>query len=347
VQNMAAFFLFPAPASRVEIMPTQVLNGLYQVAVPTPFKVGPVNCYVTTSQPITLIDTGTHWDESRRVLQAELAELGLPIAEVQRIVITHAHADHYGLAAEIVRASGAEVWTHRHNRAMLEAYETIRAQRDVFYLQIMAEAGVPPEQRQRVADSRRSGNRHAEAVKIDRALEEGDEIEFADRVWRVYHTPGHAGGLICLFDAQSRVLLSNDHLLRDISSNPVVEPDPAGGPRPHRLVQYIQHLQRMADLEPSVAWTGHGHEIHDVHKTVRQRLHFHERRAQRILDLIGAEERSAFQIAEPLFGRLDGIDSFLALSETIGHLDWLEEQGRIAAVRRGEVIYWRKVIGRE
>ncbi len=142
-------------------------------------------------------------------------------------------------------------------------------------------------------------------MKVDRTLEEGDEIELADRAWRVYHTPGHAGGLICLFDPQSRVLLSNDHLLRDISSNPVVEPDPDGGPRPHRLVQYIQHMQRMADLEPSVAWTGHGHEIHDVHKIVRQRLHFHERRAQRILDLIGAEERSAYQIAEPLFGRLE------------------------------------------
>jgi glyoxylase-like metal-dependent hydrolase (beta-lactamase superfamily II) len=323
-------------------MPTQVLNGLYQIVIPTPFKVGPVNCYVTTTAPITLIDTGTKWDESRRALQIELAELDLKIENVQRIIITHAHADHYGLVAEIVRTSGAAVWTHRHNQATLEAYETIHAQRNAFYLQIMTEAGVPSEQRQRVADSRRSGNRYAEAVKIDRMLEEGDVIEMADRVWRVYHTPGHAGGLICLFDPETRVLLSNDHLLRDISSNPVVEPDPNGGLRPHRLVQYIQHMQRMVDLEPSVAWTGHGHEIHDVHKTVRQRLHFHERRAQRILDLIGAEERSAYQIAEPLFGRLEGIDSFLALSETIGHLDWLEEQGRIEAVRRDEVIYWKR-----
>jgi glyoxylase-like metal-dependent hydrolase (beta-lactamase superfamily II) len=141
------------------------------------------------------------------------------------------------------------------------------------------------------------------------------------------------------------VLLSNDHLLRDISSNPVVEPDPDGGPRPHRLVQYIQHMQRMAELEPSVAWTGHGHEVHDVHKVVQQRLHFHERRAQRLLDLIGAEDRSAYQIAEPLFGRLDGMESFLALSETIGHLDLLEEQGCIEAEQRDGVIYWRKASG--
>jgi glyoxylase-like metal-dependent hydrolase (beta-lactamase superfamily II) len=241
-----------------------------------------------------------------------------------------------------VRASNAEVWTHRHNRVQLEAYESIRAERNAFYMRIMAEAGAPLEERQRLADSRRNSDRHAETVRIDRDLDEGDGIELADRAWRVYHTPGHAGGLICLFEPISRVLLSNDHLLRDISSNPVIEPDPDGGPRPHRLVQYLYHMQRMVELEPVIAWTGHGHPIHDVHKVVRQRIHFHERRAQRILDMIGTEDRSAYQIAKPLFGRLSGTEAFLALSETIGHLDWLEEQGRIEAIKNDEVIYWRR-----
>jgi glyoxylase-like metal-dependent hydrolase (beta-lactamase superfamily II) len=323
-------------------MSSKVLEQLHQIVIPTPFKVGPVNCYVSTTDPITLIDTGTQGAESRVALEAELGELGLRVSDIRRVIITHAHADHYGQAADIVRASNAEVWTHRHNRVLLEAYETVRTQRNEFYAQIMTEAGVPPEQSRRVTDSRGSGGRNAEAVQVDRVVDEGAEIKLADGAWRVYHTPGHAGGLICLFDPIARVLLSNDHLLRDISSNPVIEPDPDGGPRPHRLVQYIQHMQRMADLEPVIAWTGHGQPIHDVHRVVRQRLHFHERRAQRIVDLIGAEERSAYQLAEPLFGRLSGTDAFLALSETIGHLDWLEEQERIKAIRRDEVIYWRR-----
>jgi hypothetical protein len=107
--------------------------------------------------------------------------------------------------------------------------------------------------------------------------------------------------------------------------------------------------------ESRAAWTGHGHPIHDVHKVVRQRLRFHERPAQRILNLIGTEERSVYQIAEPLFGRspsappprcggqgVSGTEAFLALSETIGHLDWLEEQGRIKMVKRDDVIHWRQ-----
>jgi glyoxylase-like metal-dependent hydrolase (beta-lactamase superfamily II) len=168
----------------------------------------------------------------------------------------------------------------------------------------------------------------------------------------VYHTPGHAGGLIVLFDPESRVLLSNDHLLRDISSNPVVEPAPDGGARPHRLVEYIYHLKRMVDLRPSIAWTGHGDPVHDVARLVKQRVAFHSRRAEKILDLLGTEDasptpsasagRSAYAIAEPLFGRLAGIDSFLALSETIGHLEWLQEQGRVASIERSGVVLWRR-----
>ncbi len=206
----------------------------------------------------------------------------------------------------------------------------------------MTESGVPVEERQRVADSRRVGDRFAESVPVTRTLDESEQVEFANRVWQVYHMPGHAGGLITFFDPESRVLLSNDHLLRDISSNPIVEPDPNGGPRPHRLVEYLYHLQRAVDLQPSIAWTSHGEPIHDVEKLVRQRFHFHERRAEKILGMIGDEERSAFEIAEPLFGRLNGVDSFLALSETIGHLDWLQEQGRVETSMREGVIYWRR-----
>ncbi len=103
----------------------------------------------------------------------------------------------------------------------------------------------------------------------------------------------------------------------------------------------------MADLGPGVAWTGHGPPIHEIDKTVRQKIHFHERRAQKIVDLITAEERSAYEIAGPLFGRREGVEAFLALSETIGYLDWLEEQGRSEAVWRNEVIYWRRFPGQD
>jgi glyoxylase-like metal-dependent hydrolase (beta-lactamase superfamily II) len=322
---------------------TLVMDQLYQLAVPTPFKVGPVNCYLAMNDPVTLIDTGTLYAKTRAELDRDLAQLGIARRDLQRIIVTHAHADHYGLAAELVGDSGAEVWTHRFNRPTLESYESDRRRSNEFYWQIMVESGVPEEERQRIAEGRHGGERYAGTVKVNRTIDEGDVIHVAGRDWRVYHTPGHAGGLICLFDPKARLLLSNDHLLRDISSNPVVEPSPEGGPRPHRLVEYIQHLQRMVELRPSIAWTGHGAPIDDVAQLVRQRLAFHARRADRILELIGLEEKSAYEIAQPLFGRLSGIDSLLALSETIGHLEWLQEQGRVRSAQREQIVWWQRV----
>ena len=322
--------------------PTQVLDQLYQITVPTPFPVGPINCYLAIDDPITLIDTGTLHPDTRAAMEAGLSALGVARRDIRRIIITHAHADHYGLAAELVRASGAEVLAHPFSRVTLEGHVRERERRSAFYQQVMIESGVPLAERQRVADGRRGGEKFAEAVKVDRTIDEGDTLHFAGRSWIVYHTPGHAGGLIVLFEPGSRLLLSNDHMLRDISSNPVVEPAPNGGPRPHRLVEYIYHMRRVLEWHPSVAWTAHGEPIYDVQQLVDQRLAFHTRRAERILGLMGDGDKTTYEIALPLFGRLNGVDSFLALSETIGHLEWLEEQGRVTSSRRGEVISWRR-----
>lgn len=322
-----------------------VLDCLYQLTLPTPFGVGPVNVYLATDDPVTLIDTGPRDDATRLTLDDELHALDLARSDIRRIFITHAHSDHYGLAAEIVRDSPqAEVWTHPYNRAWLEDYETERVSRLMFYNQILSESGVLPEDRERMAGGRRGVGRYAESVRVDHELNEGDRVRFASRNWNVLHMPGHAGGMLCFFDPDSRTLLSSDHLLRDISSNPIVEPPPnTGAPKPRRLVEYLREMQRAAELQPAIAWTGHGEPITDVNKLVRQRRHFHTRRAQRILEVIGDGESTAYQIAGPMFGKLGAIDSFLALSEVIGHLEWLEDQNRVEQARRGEAVYWRRV----
>ncbi len=322
-------------------MPTEILPSIHQIVLPTPFPVGPVNCYLSCQSPITLVDTGTRWEDSKTVLCSELKTLGLGLQDIERLIITHPHPDHFGLAADIRRVSGAEVWSHRLNATLLSPTEETRRERQTFYRELLNSAGFPPEQVQQFLDARTESSPYTEPVHVDRKLAEGDLIDFGGHEWIVYHTPGHSGGLICLYSIELRVLLANDHLLQSISSNPVVEPDPEGGPRPHRLVQYMFHLQRMADLNPAIAWTGHGAAIADVQKVVRQRLRFHQRRANYILDMISQQELSAHEVALAIFGTRSGFDSFLALSETIGHLDWLEMQGKAQSIERDRVVYWR------
>ena len=75
-----------------------------------------------------------------------------------------------------------------------------------------------------IEEATRGLRRFARSVDVDTPLGGGDHLSLAGYDWQVLHTPGHAGGLVCLYEPEGGTLLSSDHLLADISSNPVVEP---------------------------------------------------------------------------------------------------------------------------
>ncbi len=326
--------------------PITVLPDLHQLAIPTPFPVGPVNVYAARDPQrdgLTLVDCGPRTSLARAALDAGLAALGYSVRDVRRILVTHAHADHYGLAASLVSESGARVLTHPFNQPMLEAYVEERERRLAFYADLLRRSGVPDELCQFVHHARRSIGDYAESAPMSGDLNDGDTVTLAGRAWQVIHTPGHSQGLVCLYEPQSRVLLSNDHLLRDISSNPVVEPPPPGrAQREKSLVEYLGQLRRVAALDVSVAWPGHGEPIHAVSELVGQRVAFHAQRAGRILELFGSHELTTYQIVRPLFPTLDPINFFLAISEVIGHLELLESEGHISQAEHDGVIVWQK-----
>jgi glyoxylase-like metal-dependent hydrolase (beta-lactamase superfamily II) len=314
---------------------------LHCITVPTPFPVGPVNLYLAERDPLTLIDTGPRFEPAREALSAGLASLGYTTADIGRIVLTHSHSDHCGLAAEIQAASGAEVLTHPSNFDELADYAAQRTSRLAFYAALMIEAAVPPQVVLQINRMRKGYGRYARAVRPDGPLGDGASLSLGGEDWRVLHTPGHTGGLVCLFNPERRVLLSSDHLLRDISSNPIVEPpERQGDGRPRRLLDYITQLRRVAQQPVALALPGHGPPITDIQKLIAERLAFHEKRARRIVEVLGAEERTVYAIALALFPQLDPINRFLALSEVIGHLDWLEARGEVGSRMQGRARLW-------
>src|SRR5215207_6711399 len=111
------------------------------ISVPTPFYVGPVNVYLIAEDPVTLIDTGPKTKEAIEALREGLRRAGFRIRDVRRIVLTHAHEDHCGLASSVRdEAKDAEVlvhgWETGHRAARLEYTE---------HRQLLVRAGVPPE----------------------------------------------------------------------------------------------------------------------------------------------------------------------------------------------------------
>lgn len=324
------------------------LQHLHAIELPTPFPVGPVTVYVARApadepgEGLTLIDTGPLTDETWTALEAALDRLGHSLSDLDRIIVTHAHADHFGLAADLVAASGAQVLTHPWNISALGDYRADRERRVAFYAGMLRQAAVPEEIMRAVGRATRGVDRYAHPVTVDRTLDEGDTLRLAGREWQVLHTPGHAAGLICLYEPASRTLLSSDHLLADISSNPVVEPPPPGHTeRLRSLALYTDSLQRVEAMEIERALPSHGPVIHDVAGLVRHRLTFHQRRMTRALDALRGGARTTWDVTHTLFPNLSPLDIFLAVSEIIGHLDLLEMEGRIVGEEKNGVILWR------
>ncbi|MGH7492144.1 MAG: MBL fold metallo-hydrolase [bacterium] len=322
-----------------------MLPELHLLPLPTPFPIGPVNVYLAEGEPLTLIDAGPKYGPAQWALEKGLAQHGYRIEDLRQLILTHHHVDHIGLAAEIVHRSDAKVFTHAHNLPWLSEFEeSFEADAD-FYYRFYKENGVPEEAIIAIDRLRKEIVRFAHSFRGRvHCLAEEDKIFFANRTWKVFHTPGHAGGLICLWQPESRTLLCNDHLLRDVSSNAIMEPPvDARQPRPQRLVEYLHHLQRMAGLDPKLALPGHGETISNFSDLVRERIAFHHLRAQKIYEILEDRALTLWELTQAVFPVLAGdIDWFLGLSEVQGHLDWLEREGKIRKMQN-RLLQWQRI----
>ncbi len=326
-------------------LPT-ALPGLLVLPLPTPFPIGRINAYIVRDDELTLIDTGVNSEQSYQALVAGLAALGAAPADLDRVLITHHHTDHIGLVDRLAAESRAEIWCHQRCVPYVEQPRQARGHLWEWSAGVWREGGVPQPLLELTGqlfawlDALSNGT-----ASVARTLNDGEAVDLLNRSWTVLHTPGHAGDLLCLYEPGERILLASDHLLRDVSSNALVEPPEPGQKRPRRLLEYMAQLQRVADLGPRIAYGGHGPPVADVPGLVAERLRFHRERAGRILALLGSETRSLWEIAELMFARVAEPEKFLALSEVLGHLDWLERDGRIGRVKHGDITAWRVLKG--
>ena len=129
-------------------------------------------------------------------------------------------------------------------------------------------------------------------------------------------------------------MLSSDHLLKHITSNPLLEPpEPGETARRRSLVDYLASLRRVAAMDVAKALPAHGEPISDHRALIAERFGFHRERQERILGLLDNGGRTAYDIALILWPGLSPLSTFLALSEVIGHMDVLEDEGRIRLLR--------------
>lgn len=311
------------------------------LALPTPFYVGDVNVYLVKEDPLTLIDVGPKTDDAYRVLVDKLGRIGVKLSDIQCVVLTHAHEDHCGLAKRVRdEAKNAEILVHQWESGHLFG----RLAQDQ-HRELLLRSGVPPA----VFDEMRS--LYQDISLLTDALEDGDyrtlndeeELEFTGGTLRVLHTPGHTPGSCSFVREANRTIVCGDCVLKRITPNPIVSPDPIDPSRRFpSLGEYLVSLARLREYRPTLVYGGHGEPITDFEEIFHRYVRAIDDRQRKVVSLVPGEGTTAFEVASKLFAKSFDADvhRFLAVSEAIAHLDYAEREGKLAVeMRQGVEVY--------
>src|SRR5919198_1208955 len=301
--------------------------GIHLLRIPTPFAVGRVNTYLIEDDPLTLVDSGPNSGRALDELHHQLAERGHSIDDIELIVLTHQHIDHLGLVDIIASHSGAEVTAIDQVVHFVEHFSEDAGKDDEFASRVMIRNGIPEEVVQALRTVSAAFRSWGASAKVSRPLRDGEVLPLRDRALEVFHRPGHSPSDTIFWDSERRILIVADHLIKHISSNPLIsrplshsaaESDSATVERPKALITYLESLRKTRELPAEIVLPGHGEPITDHVALIDERFEFHRDRAERIYELIAEEPRSGYELELAFFGDVAVTQAYLTLSEVLG-----------------------------
>ena len=315
--------------------------GIHRLAIPTPFAVGRINVYLIEDEPLTLVDTGPNSGTSFDELQRGLASLGHALEDLELVIISHQHIDHLGLVSIVASHSGAEVAAIDAAVPFVQNYPNEAAEDDAFALALMLRHGIPQDVATALQSVSRTFRAWGAAARVTRVLHDGEPLVFRDRTLEVHFRPGHSPTDTVFYDAERRILIAADHLLGHISSNPLItRPRDGSVERPQALVRYLESLRATRAMEVDLVLPGHGDPITDHRAVIDERFKLHERRADKLYRLIDERPRTAYELAQALWGNVAVTQAYLTLSEVLGHTDILMNEGRVREVTEDGVVHF-------
>lgn len=303
------------------------------------------NMFVIGSGPVTLIDTGPKFPGAFESLRSRLHEAGFDFPEVERIIITHGHIDHFGMASQIIQAAGHPVACHLHRD---DIWRTLSGYiRKGFWSEESSAftrmAGMPEAAIVRMERRSAFFKNFCDPLEDVIPLQDGDTFSGDCFRLKAIHTPGHSPGSCCLYEENEKVLFTGDHIIKHITPNPITEIHKSylSNPSYKSLLEYEKSLHKVEDLDIRYAFSGHGEYIDDLKTLLSRYRGHHEKRKRQVLESTTDRARSIYDLVEELFPDVPENEIFLAVSEVFSHLEVLMEEGRAVLDRQGPPALFR------
>lgn len=312
----------------------RVTDGVFRIPLALPLPdLKSVNCYALTSDDsVTLVDPGWASASTERALADALSDLGFALRDVEQIIVTHTHWDHFTQAIALRDAHGTPVLVGAQERLTIDAFAEID--------------GVYPQQAKRLRScgapklasvidglQLKEYERDVPIGYPDSWLEDGQQLVVGDRTLDVYHTPGHTRGHMIVTDPDRDIMITGDHILPRITPSIGFERAPEKLP----LASFLESLTRVKSLPNAQMLPAHGHVTPHVHDRVEALLLHHRDRLDAVVSQVSSGRHTAADIAgsltwtrhERALTDLNEIHQMTAILEIAAHLDVLGLQRRL------------------
>lgn len=305
---------------------------LHPIPTPTVFPVGPANVYFYPGPPAILFDAGTNTEEAFQALCDGLTRLGVNLADIENVVLTHHHLDHVGLVGRIKASSGARVFAHESVPAQLPfLFNAQQIQQQL--RKVLLELGAPVSNVDALVEERMKYHWLYEPPQIDEVVQDGSTIG----PFEVHFRPGHSPTDTVFVHAGQRWAVTGDHLIHKVTPSPLLRRYDDNGQREKSLVQYYESLMRTRELSITGCFAGHGSPFTDHRHAVDTTLQHIQKRCARLLKLLSPQGLTPYEMTSHLFPRMADVMLYYCLSTTTGHLELLETQGLVFTERRDGV----------
>ncbi len=299
-----------------------IFDGLYRIRIDySEGGIGHVDVFLIQNNEddeYTMIDAGFQ-STSSELLSTIHDEFGDNI-RISRLVITHIHYDHYGGVNQVVSRFSSRVMMHQREMEVVNALSRAVSEEGVSWLRLLSVPNMVMDKVLKIISQERKN------IPRPNQLINGElSIESISGTWRIIHTPGHTPGHVCLYNNDNGALISGDHLLPQETSNVPFYPIEGYNP----LRDYLASLTTVKRIKPSIVIPSHGEPFSSAESRIGELYRHHNERLRQTLAALLSGESKITEVARQIkwsrghFDTLSAFDKWLALLETISHLEFL------------------------